>query len=344
MNEPYTESGAVPVAAAASPAPYKDRSAGLIVFGVLTILLGCLAGLFVLLMLLGQMMGSAVQQPEAQPPVAALLPAVAIYGGLAVALVWLGIGSIMARRWARALLLIFSWCWLVIGLLAMLFLAFFIPTLMKNMAAGGRPGQPEMPPGAVGVMLVFMFLIWGVLFVVLPAVWTFFYRSRHVKATCETRDPVAGWTDACPLPVLGLCLLLAVSVPTFLLMPVAMHGVMPFFGMFLSGLPGSLLCLALAGVWGYAAWSLYRLQERGWWLILIALLVFLLSSLLTYARHDPMEMYALMGWSPAQLEQLNQFNQTGLLTSGHMVWLMVISMTPFLIYLLWIKKYFRRSN
>jgi hypothetical protein len=342
MNESYTESGAAPVAAAASPVPYKNRSAGLIVFGVLTILLGCMAGLMVLLMLLGQIMGSAVQKPEAQLPFSTLLMAVAIYGGLAVALVWLGIGSILARRWARALLLIFSWCWLIMGLSAILFLAFFMPPLMKSLAGGGRPGQPEMPQAAVGVMLVFMFLIWGVGFVVLPAVWTYFYHSRHVKATCEARDPVTRWTDACPLPVLGLCLMLVVSAAMFLLMPMAMHGILPFFGMFLSGLPGSLLCLALAGVWSYAAWSLYRLQARGWWLILIALLVFLLSSVLTYARHDPMELYGLMGYTPAQLEQLNQFNQTGLLTSGHMVGLMLISMTPFLIYLLWIKKYLRR--
>jgi len=341
MNEAYAAFGAAPVAAA-SPAPYQDRSTGLVVFGVLTILLGCLAGLSVLLMLLGRMMGAAVQDPAAQPPFSSLLLVVAIYGGLAVALVWLGIGSIMARRWARALLLIFSWCWLGIGLLALLFLAFFIPTLMKTVAAGGRPGQPAMPPSAVGVMLVVMFLIWGVLFVLLPAVWTFFYHSRHVKATCEVRDPVPRWTDACPLPVLGLCLMLAVSVPMFLLMPVAFHGVVPFFGTFLSGLPGSLLCLALACVWGYAAWWLYQLQARGWWLIFVAFVLFLLSSLLTYARHDPMEIYGLMGYTPAQLEQLNQFNQTGLLTSSHMTWLMVISMTPFLIYLLWIKKFFRR--
>ena len=37
--------------------------------------------------------------------------------------------------------------------------------------------------------MVGMFLVLGVVFVIVPAVWTFFYNSRHVKATCETRDP-----------------------------------------------------------------------------------------------------------------------------------------------------------
>jgi len=35
------------------------------------------------------------------------------YALLAVLFVWLGIGSIMARRWARALVLVSSWFWLV---------------------------------------------------------------------------------------------------------------------------------------------------------------------------------------------------------------------------------------
>jgi hypothetical protein len=72
------------------------------VFGILTLLLGCLAGLFVPLMLFGQMM--AAKAPNAPPTnTAAILPAVVIYGCLAAALIWLGIGSIKARRWARAL-------------------------------------------------------------------------------------------------------------------------------------------------------------------------------------------------------------------------------------------------
>ena len=70
--------------------PYKDRSAGLIVFGILTILLGCLAGLLVLLMLVGQ--AASARTTGAPATLSTILPAVFIYGVLAVALVWLGIG------------------------------------------------------------------------------------------------------------------------------------------------------------------------------------------------------------------------------------------------------------
>ncbi|MFZ0829388.1 MAG: hypothetical protein WAO02_18415 [Verrucomicrobiia bacterium] len=313
--------------------PHKDRSVGLIIFGILTILLGGLAGLMILLMLAGQAMSA--RTTGASPPFSTLLPVISIYGTLAVALVWLGIGSIMARRWARALLLIFSWTWLGMGLLVVVIMAFFMPKILSGAASG--PGHPGVDSSMIVGIMVGMFLVYGVLFVILPAVWTFFYSSRHVKVTCETRDTARRWTDACPLPVLGLCLWLLFSVPIMLVMPLAGHAVMPFFGMFLTGLPGTLFCLAVAALWGYAAWRLYKLDVRGWWLILIALCVFMVSTLVTFAQHDMLEMYRLMGYPEAQITQIQN---TGLLVGNHMCWLMSFSLLPFLGYLFFVKKFF----
>ena len=322
-----------------TPMTYKDRSTSLIVFGILTILLGCMTGLLVLLMLVGQVAARSTNAPPT--PLSAILSAMFIYGILAVALVWLGIGSIKARRWARALLLIFSWSWHVMGVFVLLFMAFFMPKILANINASATPGQPVMPAAAIGVIMVFTGLILGVFFILVPAVWIFFYNSRHVKATCETRDPVTRWTDACPLPVLGLCLWLLFSVPMLLIMPIMGHGVMPFFGMLLTGLPGTLFCLALAVLWGYCAWLLYKLDVRGWWLILIAMVVFMVSAVLTYARHDVIEMYQLMGYPQAQIEQIQK---TGLLTGNRMAWMMSFSMLPFLGYIFFIKKYLRAKT
>ena len=310
---------------------------GLTVFGIFTPLLGGRCGLLILLMLVGQM--AVARTNPSQASFAMILPAIILYGGLAVALVWLGIGSMLARRWARALLLIFSWSWLIGGLIVSVSMAFVMPQIMaQQSAAGGTPDHPAMPAAAMSVVMVFMFLFLGVFFILLPAVWIFFYKSPHVKATCEARDPVTRWTDACPLPVLALCLWLLFGVPMLLLMPIVGHGVMPFFGMFLTGLAGSLLCLVMAALWACAAWWLYKLDARGWWLILIVFLVFMLSTLLTYARHDMIEMYHLMGYPEAQIEQIQK---TGLLTGNRMNWLMTFSMLPFLGYILFIKKYFR---
>ena len=317
---------------------YKDRSVGLIVYGILTILLGCLIGLFIPLILAGQ--AAAARTPNAAAPFSAILPVIFLYGVLAVALVWLGIGSIKARRWARALLLIFSWSWLIMGVIMVTAMAFIMPKVLAGASAAPNTNHatPSVP---VGVVMTMMFLVFAVFFIIVPAAWVFFYNSRHVKATCEMRDPETRWTDACPSPVLAMCLWLLFSVPWMLFMPVTGHAVMPFFGMFLTGLPGTLLCLAIAALWAYATWLLYKLDVRGWWLILIAMVVFMASALMTYARHDTIEMYQLMGYPQAQIEQIQK---SGLLTGNRMSWFMSLSMLPFLGYLLFIKKYLRGKS
>jgi hypothetical protein len=339
MNEP------TPAATPVDPTitPYKDRSTGLTVFGSLTILLGCLAFLLILVMMAGMLAAARAtnaQSPHSPLPLTAMLPAIMVYGVVGVSLVWLGIGSILARRWARALLLIFSWGWLFMGLFAVIGMSFFVPKFIAS-ASGAPATHHGLPSSTIIGVMVFMFLFLGVFFIIVPAVWIFFYNSRHVKATCESRNPLTAWTDACPLPVLALCLWLCFTVPMMLLMPVMGHGVMPFFGMFLSGAAGTVFCLVLAVVWAYAAWLLYKMDVRGWWLILVAMLVFMMSSVLTYAQHDMTEMYQRMGYPQSQIDMMRK---SGLLTGNRMNWFMILSMVPFLGYLVFVKKYFRRET
>jgi len=334
MNEPILP----PIEAVPTP-DYKDRSTGLVIFGILTLLLGSLAGLFVPLMLFGQMM--AAKAPNAPPAnTAALLPAMAIYATLALTLIWLGIGSIQKRRWARALLLIFSWSWLIMGILMTTMMPFVMSKSLANLPPDAKTGQPSLPPGAVTGMVIGMTIFFFLFFVLVPAVWTFFYGSRHVKATCEARDPVTRWTDACPLPVLGCCLWTWFAVPMMLIMPLTGHAVMPCFGMFVSGLPGALIFLMIAAVWGVAGWWLYRLDARGWWLILVAMVLFMVSTLVTYAHHDISEMYQMMGYPQATIDQIQKL---GLFTGNRLSWMTALCWLPFLGYLLFIKKYLRKS-
>jgi hypothetical protein len=164
MNE---SNPAVPPDVAAPLPDYKDRSTGLTVFGILTLLLGCLAGLFTLLMFV-QMLKV---RPAGVPPVnpSGILMGLGIYGGLAVALIWLGIGSIMARRWARALLLIFSWSWLVMGVFMTAVMPFFMAKVMANLPPDAKTGQPAMPPGVITGMVIGMTIFFLVFFVLVPA-------------------------------------------------------------------------------------------------------------------------------------------------------------------------------
>ncbi len=114
----------------------------------------------------------------------------------------------------------------------------------------------------------------------LPSVWTFFYSGKNVKATCEARDPVIRWTDACPLPVLAMCLWLSFSVLMMLVIPLAGHGVFSsLFGIFLSGSAGcDILSRPPPPSGALPPGCLYHLDQRGWWLILIAMCVYMVSS------------------------------------------------------------------
>jgi hypothetical protein len=66
----------------------------------------------------------------------------------------------------------------------------------------------------------------------------------------------------------------------------------------------------------------------------------MVSALLTFARHDMLEMYRLMDYPEAQIEQIQK---SGLLVGNRMMWLTSFSVLPFLGYLLFIRKFLFRK-
>ena len=322
-----------------SPGDFKDRKIGLIIFGVLTMCFGGLCAIMVMVMFLAQ---SLPKQPNVPQNPQALILATAMYGGMAIVLAVLGIGSILARRWARALLLIFSWGWLLIGLFLVAGTLILIssPGFAASMQAARPAGQAAMP---VDTMKIFAFVslgISGVFFLLLPGIWIFFYGSKHVKATCETRNPAPCWTDRCPLPVLAMSISLAFCVPMMLVFPLVYHGVLPFFGVLVSGTPGSIACVILALFWGYSAWALYTLRLHGWWMVFLSMCLFSVSSIITYSRHDITETYRLMGYPEQQIALLQKSN---FFQGDRMLWVMLFSVLPWLLYLLWVRKFFGKK-
>lgn len=313
---------------------FKDRKTGLVIFGILTMLMGGLCALLVPLMFFGQAMSAKAGTPQNTQ---AIIPAILMYGVMAVVLVWLGIGSMMARRWARALLLIFSWSWLVVGVLAIGVMAFVLPHLMETINSSTRPGQPELPAAAKSLMLLIPMLVVGVIYLLLPGAWVLFYQSKHVKATCEAADPIVRWTDRCPLPVIAISLWLASGVPMMLVMAVAYHGIIPVFGNFVVGPLGSALYVLFAGLWAYCAWALYKLDRRGWWIVVVSVCIFSISAFMTYSRHELSELYALMGYSKEQIDQIQGFN---FLKGSTMAWASLCGTVPLLGYLFYLRRFF----
>ncbi len=318
-----------------SPVPtFKDRRGGLIAFGILLIIAGGFCALSVPLMLVGQV--AAAKQAGVATDYGTMFMCMAMYGALAAIFVCLGVGSIMARRWARALVLILAWSWLLVGVVGIGVMAVIMPNILAaTQAAGGQP----LPAGARAFGMFFALGCMSLFLLLVPLLLVIFYGRRDVKATCEARDPTPRWTDACPLPVLAISLFQAFSAASWLLMvlPVS-HTVVPFFGCLLSGAAAILFGLVVSAFLGYGAWAMYRLKLAGWWITLIGVVAMMASGLLTFSRVDMIEMYRQMGKSEQQIRQLQQFS----FFQGHsMMLFIVLCMLPVLGYLLYVKKYFR---
>lgn len=312
---------------------FKDRSAGLLIFGILQIALGCLCGLLVPFMFLGQAMSAAAGGGPASYRMA--IPGALMYAVMAAALIALGIGSIKMRRWARALTLVLAWTWLVIGVIAMAIMAVILPQILNVPPPGGQP----LPEAAKVVVVVIALVTLTVIYVLLPGVLVLFYQSKHVKATCEAHHPEPCWTDACPLPVLGLSIWLGLSALSLLMMPVFYNGIAFCFGTLLTGLPGTLFGLCLSGVWAWLAWATYRLRPGAWWITLVVLVLLGVSYFLTLRNVDLMEMYRLMGMPEQQLAQMERYG----FIKDTMSWWVLAFVVPFIGYLLWVKRYFDRA-
>jgi hypothetical protein len=256
------------------------------------------------------------------------------FGIVAITLLCLGIGSIMARKWARALMLIFSWLWLVVGGFFVLFFSIFLPIALSLRAVPGyRHPVDDLRPGIVlGFVIIILFVAF--FFAALPIIWIRVYGSPDVIATCAARNPRPGWTDDCPLPVLGLSLYLCFSGLMEFVVAFLGHQVVPFFGIYLTGMAAITWYLAAVALHFVTAFFLYFLNRFGWWLCIALLFLTYLSSIITFLVNDPMTIYRLMHFSQASIAHIQ--------ASGtyRLRWVYLFLSFPILGYLLWIKHYF----
>ena len=309
----------------------KDRKVGLVIFGVIEVLFGLLCAAFVPLMVFAMVVSTAAGEAAGAPGIGMMVPGLLFYAALAVWFTWMGIGSILTRRWARALLLVTSWFMFVSGVMGLFFMVFFMRDMYAEMGASG-----QMPARMAGIMEAVTVAIMLIFYVIVPGVLILFYGSRHVKATCERRDAKTRWTDRCPLPVLGVSIpavLGAASVPTM-----GCYGwAVPCFGRIITGAAGAGVVLVGMLLMLYVAWGTYRLRIAAWWCAALGMAAAGLSSIVTFARVDLMELYAHMNFPPDQLAQMEMIvppmGQWIVLFTA--VWIIIV-----LGYLAWIRRYF----
>ncbi|WP_339908431.1 hypothetical protein [Symmachiella dynata] len=307
---------------------FEDRSTGLIVFGILQIIMGCCTAMLVPFVLM-----STLGNPASGVPTTArmMIPAIGMYGMMAVVLIWLGVGSILARRWARALNLVLAWMWFAMGLVTLIMMCFVMPN-MFSVAAQGQ----KLPPQAMIFAQVSMMATMGCFYVILPGIFITFYQSKHVKATCDFKDPYPRWTDKCPLPVLSLSLILAsgaLSMP----LSISYGGVLPLFGFLLKGVPGALAYLAFAPLFAYLAWATYKLKMSAWWTTFVMYSLFVLSGLVTFSRISMLDFYRAMDMPE---EQLKIIEKSGMFEGMNMPLIGGLGLVVVVAYMLWVRRYF----
>jgi hypothetical protein len=323
---------------------YTDRRTGLVVFGVFQVIMGLLAALMIPLMVLGAFMSRMAPGGAMRP--LQYVATIVSYVALAATLITFGIGSILTKRWARALTLVTSWYWLILGsLITVLFTAILPVTFRSAMqqaerSSGAAAPSPELTTGVMAVILTIIILFAAFFLIIVPLVYVIFYSRRDVGETCRRRDPVQRWTDRTPLPVLGAVVLNFVGA-LFSLMTAVTTPLFPFFGRYLTGLPGGACFLAIGALDMYLAFALFRRQRSAWWIAILTVPVRILSMILTYGRADLFQAYSKIGVSDQQLQMMS----ANPIFRGHVIlWWSLISMFIYFGYLLWLKRYFREPE
>ena len=254
-----------------------------------------------------------------------MIPGIAVYGIAGLVFVTLGVGSIRARRWARALWLVVSSFWLIGGVLA----AAVVALLMASVA------------GVESILLIAILSFFAVFMIGLPASLLAFYRSPHVKATCEAAAPEPCWTDGCPLPVLGAALWFASMTLTLPWMGWLYGGLYPFFGHFVRGAAGHGLWIASGLLSGIATYGIYRRIHTLWLLGLVLVLGQGISATVTYAVVDPKELFAAMSIEGAALEQIERM---GMIRPSFMIGSASAAILPMVGLLLWARACFPKRS
>jgi hypothetical protein len=309
---------------------YKDRKAGLVVFGVLQIILGSICVLVVTLMFLSMAAGIP-GRPEMG--LGQVIYGAVLYLLLAAWLIWMGIGSIKARRWARALILVSSWIWLVCGIQGLLYVVMFaLKATEQVMVADG-----QMNPAMVTVMKVMMTGFITVFGMIIPGVLVLFYNGKNVKATCEHRDSKVRWTDNSPLPVLALSLILGLGAVTCLASGLAYGWVIPFFGVILSGMSGAAISIVVILLLGYLALGTYKLSLKAWKGAVVLVVAVVLSAGITFSRVGLLAFFEKLNLPEQSLEVMKQ----GVLQNEtFLIFFFVLWFVLLLGYLLYIKRFF----
>jgi len=301
---------------------FVDRSDWIRFFGVIELLIGFLAlGIIFLFFIVNFLLTKGTLQPKLQ--IFILFYNLIFFGLSSAIFITCGIGSLMIKKWARAVMLVLFCLWLIIGILA------YVSLLMlqgKYFLSGGV--SPE-------TFYITTMIILLIIYIVIPAIFVIFYTRRNVRKTFEYYNPGLSWTDKTPLPVLGLSLFfifvsLGYISNSFL-------KILGFFGMLLTGPVALYASLCFAVIYIVLAFGLYKLKMAAWVLSLIMHIFWIASGIVSFLKIDMNELYNYLDIPQDIIGDLGSFQQNIWFSS-------IITSVLIVIYQLYLLKFFKSKK
>lgn len=304
---------------------YRSGRPGLIGCGIVHLLFGLMFVGFAVLWVVAFLVAPGI--PMTTIPVRMVIYTGLFYLALAPLFATLGVGSMMARRWAPPLILVTSWGWLICGLVTA-GVTLMLPPMMESLPASQAGAKADMG-GCMSIGI-------GIFGIVLPLVWILFYRSAHVKATVQQLDPVPRWTDGQPISLLifaSWMLFGAVSV----LMSSFIYKALAFGRFILRGWPAFAVMAAMATLLFWIGWGTLHRRQSAWWSAVVMLVIGVAWSVAFLTLTDLMLMYAEMGMP---LDPQQAAIATALHSSPFFHGWMALIWTGYLVFLLYLRRYF----
>ena len=302
----------------------EHKRTGLTLFGILWILVGLLAGSVSFFVVVAAVVGSGV--PGA-PPMKMMVPAALMYVGIGACFITLGVGSIMAKRWARSLILVVAWMWLIVGVLTAASMFFMVPKIFETIPSDQAAAKPVI----LGCMSVMVFLF----FILFPGGTILFYRSPQVKAAVEALDPVPRWTDQ-PLPLLMFAVWM-LSGAACLVLFAFMYTSFPLGPWMLRGVSVYVLMFTMAALLLYIGLGALKRKRAAWWAAIAMFIWGVAFVALFVTKTDFASWYEEMGLAtdPRQAELMQEI-YTGPFFIGYMA----VFWVAYLGFLIYLRRYF----
>jgi hypothetical protein len=183
---------------------------------------------------------------------------------IAAVLIPLGYGTLTLQNWARHLTLAALRFWVVAGL--PLILAFFFVLVSSK--------EPTLSVVIVaGILLAASYLL-------LPGMIIRFYNSPDTRLSFKTQGPNMTWVERIPIPVLALGYVFSFFI-IILHAQIFFNGMLPLFGVWMSGLTGIILIDISILSLLFMLWGTLRTVRWAWWSVLAYFCLMTISYVVT---------------------------------------------------------------